>query len=110
MTIDILIETPPSEIASRRHASGRVDPRRVGTALAIVSGGGHLTWSMLVLFGWAQPLIDFVFWLHFITPPYQVSAFVPARALGLVAFTAGLAYVLGCGFGAVWNRLQRPGD
>ena len=52
-------------------------------------------------------MIDFVFWLHFIAPPYQVAAFVPARALGLIAVTAALGYVWGWIGAAVWNALRR---
>ncbi len=58
-----------------------------------------------MLAGWAQPVIDFIFWLHFITPPYQVGAFVPARALGLIAVTAALGYVSGRIIARIWNLL-----
>lgn len=62
-------------------------------------------WSILVLTGWAQSIIDVIFWLHFIEPPYHVGPFSWPRALGLIAATSAIGYLLGGFVGVIWNRL-----
>jgi hypothetical protein len=66
----------------------RVQPRSFGFALAVFLGAWHTLWAFLVWAGAAQWLLDFVFRLHMITPPYRVTAFSPFTATGLVLITA----------------------
>ena len=83
-----------------------MSPHKLGLVLATFIGGWHIIWSLLVLLGWAQPLINFIFWLHFITPPYQVGTFVVWRAIVLIAVTTTVGYVFGRVIGAIWNRVH----
>ena len=80
---------------------------RAGLVFGALLGGWHLAWALLVAVGWAQPLIDFVFWIHFIKPIYVVEPFNAGTALILIIVTSAIGYALGLGFGVLWNKLHR---
>jgi hypothetical protein len=64
-------------------------------------------WSLFVIIGWAQPIIDFIFWAHMIEPVYFVKPFDAVAAVSLIVITAVIGYIFGF-FGAIiWNRLHR---
>jgi hypothetical protein len=83
-----------------------IGQHKAGLVMATLLGGWHLLWSSLVAVGLAQPLIDFVFWMHFIKPVYLIEPFSPGRAAILVAVTASVGYAVGYLFALMWNRLS----
>jgi hypothetical protein len=86
---------------------GRINANRAGIALGVVVGLWHVSWSFLVALGWAQPLIDFIFWMHFIKPVFAIEPFSLTIAAILAALTTACGYLLGLLFGLLWNALHR---
>jgi hypothetical protein len=82
-----------------------IHPNRVGLVLALMAGGLHVIWSLIVAMGWGQVLINFILWVHFIKPVYEIEPFNIGTALLLVVVTASIGYVVGNGFGMLWNKL-----
>ncbi len=85
----------------------KINPVRSGLVLGAVIGLWHLSWSLLVALGWAQPFVDFVFWMHFIKPVYVIQAFAPMTATILIIVTALFGFVVGSVFGLLWNWFHR---
>lgn len=83
--------------------SARINPIKAGWVLGSLLGLWHLIWSALVALGWAQAVIDFVFWMHFIKPAYLVQPFDPAIALVLVTVTAAVGFISGVILALFWN-------
>jgi hypothetical protein len=52
-----------------------INPLKAGVTFGALLGGYHLCWSLLVALGWAQTLIDFVFWMHHIQPVFVIRPF-----------------------------------
>lgn len=83
------------------------NPHKVALVFAAVLGGWHVVWSVLVVLGWGQPLINFVLWAHMIQVPYVVGPFDLTASATLIVFTAVMGYVGGYLFGLIWNRVHR---
>jgi hypothetical protein len=83
-----------------------IGPQRSGLVLGAFLGGWHLLWAIIVAVGWRQPLIDFIFWMHFLKPVFVVEPFSMGRAVVLIVVTAGIGYFIGLAGAVLWNRLQ----
>jgi len=84
-----------------------INPVKSGFALAALFGLWHLLWAICVGVGFAQLLINFVFWLHFLNSPFAVAAFHWSTALLLVLVTSAIGFFFGFVFALVWNWLHR---
>jgi hypothetical protein len=80
---------------------------KVGVVVGALVAGWHLLWSLLVLIGCAQPIIDFIFWAHMIKPVYVVKPFDPVAAVTLMMITGVIGYVFGFVGAIIWNRLYQ---
>lgn len=79
---------------------------KLGLAVGSILALYHLVWAILVALGIAQWLLNWVFKLHFIQPPYTVNAFILSYAILLVITSSVLGYVLGWVAGGIWNWLH----
>ena len=62
----------------------------------------HFFWVLLIASGFAQSLLDFVFKLHMLNSPFQVQAFNPLLAIGLI----GITFLFGCFYGAIFYLIK----
>jgi len=83
------------------------NPSKIGLVIPALMGGWHVAWSLLVLIGWAQPILDFIFWAHMIKPVYFAKRFDPMAAVVLIVITSAIGYVFGFPGAVIWNRLHR---
>ena len=84
-----------------------LNPSKVALTLGVLLGGWHLVWSVLVALGLSQPLLDFIFSMHMLANPYQVTGFDVTKAGILVVITFMVGYVVGYIFANVWNKVHK---
>jgi hypothetical protein len=83
-------------------------PVSVGLSLGLFFGAFHAIWAILVWAGAAQPLMDFIFHLHMIKPPYVIEPFNILTAVSLVLVTGAMGFISGWFFGLLWKRVVEP--
>lgn len=84
-----------------------INLNKAGLTVGAFLGLFHAGWSVLIVLGWAQPLLDFIFNLHMINPVYSVLDFNIITAVLLILVTSIIGYVCGVVFAALWNYLHR---
>lgn len=80
---------------------------KVAITFALLTGGWHVVWTILILTGLAQPIINFIFWLHMVSVPYNVTGFSIVQAVSLIVTTFLIGYVVGLIFAFVWNKMHK---
>jgi hypothetical protein len=84
-----------------------LNPNKTGLAFGTLLGVWHAIWSIFVAVGWAQAIVNFVFWMHMIKPVYVIGQFSSWIALILIAVSGAIGYIGGFVLAALWNWLHR---
>lgn len=85
----------------------KLSQSKVALVVAAFLGGFHLLWAVLVATGYAQAIMDWVYWVHFLNNPFVLDVFDPTRAAMLVVFTSVVGYVGGWIFATLWNSMLK---
>lgn len=84
-----------------------MNKNKIGLILGSFAGLFHLVWGLLIVFGLAQPLLDFIYNLHSLNNPFTVMPFDLVRTLGLIVVTFLVGYVFGYVFAMIWNKFHQ---
>ena len=84
-----------------------VSPHKLGFLLGALLFASHSLWATLVALEWAQPVMDFMFRIHFIRPVYAITSFDTGTALLLIALTAAVGYAMGFVLAVLWNGINK---
>jgi len=84
-----------------------INPLKAGVTFGALLGGYHFFWALAVLLGWAQPIVNFVLWMHFIEPGVVIRPFSLPAAAALIVFTSIAGFIIAFLFAVLWNRLHR---
>ena len=83
-----------------------MNKHKLGLVFGAFLGIWHFAWAALVLSGMAQSLMNWIFRIHFIEPPYTILPFNFGVAVALIVVTSITGYLSGWVFGAIWNWLR----
>jgi len=84
-----------------------LNENKVALTVGLVMSVFHLVWSLLLILGLAQTLLDFIFWAHMIANPYRVTGFALMQSLILIITTFVVGYIGGFVFAKVWNAMHK---
>ncbi len=84
-----------------------INTHKAGLMFGIFTGGLHFVWSLLVVTGLGQSLINFIFTLHMLKPVLVVADFNLGLAVTLVVMTSVIGYVVGFTLASLWNYVHR---
>ena len=86
----------------------KINVHKSGLVGASMLGGLHVLWSLLVLLGWAQGLINFSSWAHMLkSAPVIIASFNLTAAITLIIVAACIGYCVGYAFATVHNKVYR---
>ena len=86
----------------------KINVHKSGLVGAGMLGGLHVLWSLFVLLGWAQGLINFSSWAHMLkTAPVIIASFNLTAAITLIIVASCIGYGIGYAFATVHNKVFR---
>ena len=84
-----------------------INKNKTGLALGFFVSFMHLVWSILVVLGIAQVLLDFVLKIHMISIPITVGPFGLTKAIALIIVTFIIGYIFGWLVAFFWNKCAK---
>ena len=88
----------------------RIEPIDAGMIGCIIMLSIHLFWSAFVFFGVAQVVVDYLFWIHFIKPVYQVEKFDIYIAIYLLITASCIGFIGGYVIAKASNLLSSDSE
>lgn len=82
-------------------------PKKVGLVFGVLLGGLHVVWSLLVLLGFAQTLLDFGLWAHMVHVTITIGPFDITAFSVLIVVACVVGYIMGYVGALVWNHMHR---
>lgn len=84
----------------------KLNEHKTGLSLGIFVGCLHLLWSILVVLGFAQVLLNWSMGWHMVNSTITVAPFSMTNALTLIIVSALVGYIVGYGFAVIWNKVH----
>ncbi|MFH0713107.1 MAG: hypothetical protein V1722_01200 [Candidatus Micrarchaeota archaeon] len=88
----------------------KLSVKKTAFTLGALFGLMHLVWALLVAFGIAKGLYDWILGLHFISLQWNVMPFDVVTALLLIIVTAIIGAITGAVLAWLWNGLHVDHD
>ena len=82
-------------------------PNITGLALGAAMAVFHFVWGLLVAFGFAQAIVDFIYSIHFLNNPFMIVSFDFVKWITLIVVTFIVGYIAGYVFSLIWNKVQK---
>ena len=83
-----------------------LNPHKVGLVSGMGLAAWHLVWLVLVFFGVAQSILDFILRLHSLAPSFVVMPFDLMNSALLLVVTFVIGYIVGYVGTLIWNRVH----
>lgn len=84
-----------------------INKNKAGLVMGIFFGFFHLLWSGGVALGFAQPMLDFVYRIHFLSNPMVVAPFGLKRLVALLVITTLVGYIAGWVLAWLFNKVHK---